>query len=423
LRQLGRLGILNTNIDMQATTSGNTIFERGNKFFELSNHLGNVLVTISDKRFGVDVAPVDGIIDYYTADVVTANDYYPFGMAMPGRKYTAGSGYRYGFNGKENDKDAGEGVQDYGMRIYDGRLGRFLSVDPITDKYPQLTPYQFASNSPIAGIDLDGLEFYYAADGKLLGRVGKSTEIKIVKKDDVPFAASTFAIIKRGPLSPRHRESFNNLINVSKLLIDKGSLETYSNMDDAAADFGLMNGSISICDNSEYGARIGSVKLEGTSKTVFILGSTVPGYSGDVDISESDLYGTTLAAGVHTHGADPGRIGGIRYNSNSFSGSKIFAEKSLGMYGDMDWANDNHVPLYLANPAGELRIYTPQKYEEGVEEGRVIRTDMPYDRRASRGDVNNQRPAYDFKKILWGPEPRKPNASDAIQYKLPPMIK
>jgi hypothetical protein len=44
------------------------------------------------------------------------------------------------------------------MRIYDPRLGRFLSVDPLATKYPELTPYQFASNTPIRAIDLDGLE-------------------------------------------------------------------------------------------------------------------------------------------------------------------------------------------------------------------------------------------------------------------------
>jgi RHS repeat-associated protein len=73
----------------------------------------------------------------------------------------ADGGYRYGFNGKENDNDV-KGVegsqQDYGMRIYDPRIGKFLSVDPLTKQYPELTPYQFASNSPIQGIDLDGLE-------------------------------------------------------------------------------------------------------------------------------------------------------------------------------------------------------------------------------------------------------------------------
>ncbi len=81
---------------------------------------------------------------------------------MPGRKFSSANQYRYGFNGKENDNDVkSEGnQQDYGMRIYDTRLGRFLSVDPLTPKYPELTPYQFASNRPIDGIDQDGLEFF-----------------------------------------------------------------------------------------------------------------------------------------------------------------------------------------------------------------------------------------------------------------------
>jgi RHS repeat-associated protein len=135
------------------------IFTRAEKLFELANHLGNVLVTISDRRMQVSAGGVT--VDCYTADVVTANDYYPFGMMMPGRIYAAAGAYRYGFNGKENDNEVkGEGnQQDYGMRIYDPRLGRFLSVDPLTKSYAMLTPYQFASNSPIAGIDLDGMEF------------------------------------------------------------------------------------------------------------------------------------------------------------------------------------------------------------------------------------------------------------------------
>jgi len=81
-------------------------------------------------------------------------------MQMPGRKFNAGTGYRYGFNGKENDNEVkGEGnQQDYGMRIYDPRLGRFLSVDPIANEYPWYSPYHFAGNTPIWALDLDGLE-------------------------------------------------------------------------------------------------------------------------------------------------------------------------------------------------------------------------------------------------------------------------
>ena len=80
---------------------------------------------------------------------------------MPGRKFTSSSNYRYGFNGKENDPEVvgtGEGTQDYGMRIYNPSLGKFLSVDPLSKDFPELTPYQFASNTPIESIDLDGAE-------------------------------------------------------------------------------------------------------------------------------------------------------------------------------------------------------------------------------------------------------------------------
>ena len=76
---------------------------------------------------------------------------------MPGRIYQAGSSsYRYGFNGKEHDKEV---VQyDYGFRIYDPRIVRFKSIDPLQRDYPYYTPYQFSGNSPIQAVDLDGRE-------------------------------------------------------------------------------------------------------------------------------------------------------------------------------------------------------------------------------------------------------------------------
>ncbi len=127
-----------------------------------ASHLGNVLATISDKRYGVSTD--DSTVVYYNPEVVSANDYYPFGMMQYARSWTESNvgNYRFGFNGKENDNEVkGVGDQiDYGKRIYDPRMGRFLSVDPLQKKYPELTPYQYASNRPIDGVDLDGLEFF-----------------------------------------------------------------------------------------------------------------------------------------------------------------------------------------------------------------------------------------------------------------------
>ena len=77
---------------------------------------------------------------------------------MPGRSYSSGA-YRYGFNGKEKDKDLNSlTAYDYGFRIYNPGIGKFLSVDPLAGSYPWYTPYQFAGNGPIENIDLEGAE-------------------------------------------------------------------------------------------------------------------------------------------------------------------------------------------------------------------------------------------------------------------------
>jgi RHS repeat-associated protein len=167
-----RLGLTSVSYPAEGTwfDIGSRSTLRGFKQYELSNHLGNVLATVSDLKKPVASAVDPNLIGYYDAIVTNAYDYYPFGMIIPGRQ-VFGSGYRYGFNGKENDNEV-KGVegtqQDYGMRIYDPRLGRFLSVDPLTKEYPELTPYQFASNTPICAVDLDGLESYMKTQENLM---------------------------------------------------------------------------------------------------------------------------------------------------------------------------------------------------------------------------------------------------------------
>jgi RHS repeat-associated protein len=120
----------------------------GNKRYELKDHLGNVRATVTDRRPLTEMP-----------EVLSANNYYPFGMLQPQNSYMAGD-YRFGFNGKEMDNEvSGTGNQyDYGFRIYNPRIGKFLSVDPLTKSYPYYSPYQFAGNMPILAVDLDGLE-------------------------------------------------------------------------------------------------------------------------------------------------------------------------------------------------------------------------------------------------------------------------
>lgn len=111
-----RIGTLNTNLLIYpvvltmppAPLDSVTIsYLEGQKRYELSNHLGNVLVTISDRKWDIDTTGTPNIANYYLPNIITAQDYYPFGMIELGRQFQLlpGSEYRFAFNGKLHDDD------------------------------------------------------------------------------------------------------------------------------------------------------------------------------------------------------------------------------------------------------------------------------------------------------------------------------
>ena len=67
----------------------------GNRHYELNSHLGNVLATVLDRRLGHYVTPAT-LYDSWVPDIASAQDYYPFGMLMPGR-ILQGNKFRFGF--------------------------------------------------------------------------------------------------------------------------------------------------------------------------------------------------------------------------------------------------------------------------------------------------------------------------------------
>jgi len=93
-------------------------------------------------------------------------NYYPFGSAIESRAFASGE-YRFGFDGMEKDdeiKSSGNSY-DFGARIYDSRLGRWLSVDPLAAKHPDISPYVYCANNPIRYIDPDGRDWVEGKDG------------------------------------------------------------------------------------------------------------------------------------------------------------------------------------------------------------------------------------------------------------------
>jgi len=170
--------------------------------YELTNHLGNVLAVISDK---VNLYGHGNRLDSARATVASASDYYPFGLPMKGRTLDSAN-YRYGFNRQEKDNEIkGNGNSyDFLFRIYDPRLGRFLSVDPLEKEYPWNSSYAFAENRPIDGRDLEGKEWEnFMASFKRPGELKvKLPNVETAQRQaysvSVHNATKTFAEVKSG---------------------------------------------------------------------------------------------------------------------------------------------------------------------------------------------------------------------------------
>ncbi len=111
-------------------------------YYYLKNHLGNISVILNS----------NGGVDSY-------NNYYPFGMQMPGTSTTtmnlSGSADgRYKFSSKELDAETS--LYYFGARYYDPWSGRWMSVDPLANKYPGWSPYNYVEDDPVLIVDPNG---------------------------------------------------------------------------------------------------------------------------------------------------------------------------------------------------------------------------------------------------------------------------
>ena len=150
--------------------------------------MGNVLVSVSDMRIGVDNTS-DGVYDYYTANVVSASDYYPFGMEMDGRKQYSEKA-RYGFNGMEKDDEVSGSGNSYTAEFwqYDSRLGRRWNTDPVVKHHE--SPYATFSGNPIYFIDPNGdnaSPIFDSESGDLLGTDNEGTQGDAIVMDADDF--------------------------------------------------------------------------------------------------------------------------------------------------------------------------------------------------------------------------------------------
>jgi len=158
----------------------------GKQIFELSNHLGNVLATITDKKLQVSLN--SSSTAYFEADVQTVQDYYAFGMQMPGRKLSGG--YRYGFGGQEHSEQNAQGIYTAEWWEYDSRIGRRWNVDPIYKEFE--SPYVSFGDNPILIIDPNGddgtpvtpkkSDYFLDKDGNIVTQILSEVVVTSIRK-------------------------------------------------------------------------------------------------------------------------------------------------------------------------------------------------------------------------------------------------
>ena len=148
---------------------GGRFVPNGGPMLHVTDHLGSVRA----------------VVNAQSGEVTETSDYFPFGMRMDIWGAVEDESNRYRFNGKEDQEgEFGVPTLDYGARHYSASSARWLSMDPLAEKYYSISPYAFCNNNPVIYVDPDGKAVETLWDIASIG-MGVRSFVKNIKSGNV----------------------------------------------------------------------------------------------------------------------------------------------------------------------------------------------------------------------------------------------